>query len=107
MFLGYMEQSVVYNAINFAYCGGYGYGAYCNVTTYNMVISSFMCPSDTQVDKGGPPNNSQSGPAGWGGGGEQHISPEHQQLPRLHRHDHVAVQLAAEHRVCVLHARPV
>jgi prepilin-type N-terminal cleavage/methylation domain-containing protein/prepilin-type processing-associated H-X9-DG protein len=67
MFLGYMEQGPLYNAINFSYCGGYGYGAYANVTTYNSVISSFMCPSDTQVDKGGPPNNSPSGPGGWGG----------------------------------------
>jgi len=67
MFLGYMEQTPLYNAINFYYTGAYGYGAYCNVTTYNSVISSFMCPSDTQIDKGGPPNNSTQGPAGWGG----------------------------------------
>src|SRR5271155_3529104 len=32
MFLGYMEQNPVYNAINFSYCGGYGYGGYANVT---------------------------------------------------------------------------
>ena len=42
--LSYIEGGTVYNAINFAYCGGYGYGAYCNVTAYNSVIASFMCP---------------------------------------------------------------
>jgi prepilin-type N-terminal cleavage/methylation domain-containing protein/prepilin-type processing-associated H-X9-DG protein len=67
MMLGYMEQSPIYNAINFSFCGGYSYGAYCNVTVFNGVINTFMCPSDTQVDKGGPPNNAPSGPAGWGG----------------------------------------
>jgi prepilin-type N-terminal cleavage/methylation domain-containing protein/prepilin-type processing-associated H-X9-DG protein len=66
MMLGYMEQTPIYNAINFNFCGGYNYGAYCNVTTYNAVIASFMCPSDSQVDKGGPPNQSISGPMGWG-----------------------------------------
>jgi prepilin-type N-terminal cleavage/methylation domain-containing protein/prepilin-type processing-associated H-X9-DG protein len=67
--LGYMEALPTYNAINFAYCGGYGYGVYANVTSYASVIATFMCPSDTQVNKGGPPNNSVQGPAGWGGNG--------------------------------------
>ncbi len=64
--LNYLEQAPLYNAINFSYCGGYNYGAYCNVTTYNAVISSFMCPSDNNVDKGGPPNGTIAGPMGWG-----------------------------------------
>jgi prepilin-type N-terminal cleavage/methylation domain-containing protein/prepilin-type processing-associated H-X9-DG protein len=67
MMLGYMEQNPLYNAINFNFCGAYSYGAYCNVTTFNAVIGSFMCPSDTQVDKGGPPSNTPAGPAAWGG----------------------------------------
>jgi prepilin-type N-terminal cleavage/methylation domain-containing protein/prepilin-type processing-associated H-X9-DG protein len=66
MMLSYMEQAPIYNAINFSFCGGYSYGAFCNVTVFNGVISTFMCPSDTQCDKGGPPNNSPAGPAGWG-----------------------------------------
>jgi prepilin-type N-terminal cleavage/methylation domain-containing protein/prepilin-type processing-associated H-X9-DG protein len=65
--LGYIEQNPIYNAINFSFCGGYNYGAYANVTTYNSVVVSFMCPSDTQANKGGPPNNTPKGPAGWGG----------------------------------------
>jgi prepilin-type N-terminal cleavage/methylation domain-containing protein/prepilin-type processing-associated H-X9-DG protein len=65
--LNYVEQGPMYNSINFSFCGGYGYGAYCNVTVWNAPISTFMCPSDTQVNKGGPPNCTPSGPAGWGG----------------------------------------
>jgi prepilin-type N-terminal cleavage/methylation domain-containing protein/prepilin-type processing-associated H-X9-DG protein len=65
--LGYIEGGTLYNSINFAFCGGYGYGAYCNVTGYNTPIASFMCPSDGNVNKGGPPNNTPKGPAGWGG----------------------------------------
>jgi prepilin-type N-terminal cleavage/methylation domain-containing protein/prepilin-type processing-associated H-X9-DG protein len=67
MMLGYMEQTPIYNSINFAFCGGYSYGAFANVSVFNLPIATFMCPSDTQVDKGGPPNNTPSGPAGWGG----------------------------------------
>ena len=67
MMLGYMEQTPAYNSINFAFCGGFSYGAYCNVTVFNMTIASFMCPSDAQVNKGGPPNNTPAGPAAWGG----------------------------------------
>ena len=66
MMLNYMEQAPIYNAINFSFCGGYSYGAFCNVSVFNSVINTFMCPSDNQVDKGGPPNNTPAGPAGWG-----------------------------------------
>ena len=62
MLLGYMEQGPIYNGINFQFCGGYYYGAYANVTVYNSVINTFMCPSDTQVDKGGPPTATIAGP---------------------------------------------
>ncbi len=66
MMLGYMEQSPVYNAINFYYCGGYGTGCYVNLTSWNTVIPSFMCPSDTQVDKGGPPTSAMATVQAWG-----------------------------------------
>jgi prepilin-type N-terminal cleavage/methylation domain-containing protein/prepilin-type processing-associated H-X9-DG protein len=65
--LPYMEQTAVYNAINFSYCSGYSYGAYCNVSAANTVISSFLCPSDTNADKGGPPPATVQAVAGWGG----------------------------------------
>ncbi len=67
MMLGYMEQNAVYSSINFSFCAMYNYGAYCNVTAVSTVINSFLCPSDTNVDKGGPPINGYAGPAGWGG----------------------------------------
>ena len=56
-----------------------------NITGWTTVINSFMCPSDTNVGKGGPPQFGDYGP----GLGEQHLSAEHQQLPRQHRHDHL------------------
>jgi prepilin-type N-terminal cleavage/methylation domain-containing protein/prepilin-type processing-associated H-X9-DG protein len=67
--LGYMEAVPIYNAINFSWCGGYGYGVYANVTSYASVIGTFLCPSDSQADRGGPPNNTPKGPMGWGGNG--------------------------------------
>jgi len=71
MMLSYMEQTPMYNAINFDYCGGYNYGQYANATSWAAVITTFMCPSDTQVARGpvpsgtGPPNtNSYRGSVG-------------------------------------------
>jgi prepilin-type N-terminal cleavage/methylation domain-containing protein/prepilin-type processing-associated H-X9-DG protein len=66
MMLGYMEQNPVYNAINFSYCAAFSYGGYANVSAFCTVINTFLCPSDTQVDKGGPPNATPQGPLGWG-----------------------------------------
>ena len=63
-----MEATAIYNAINFSFCGGYGNAGYINVTAYTAVISSFMCPSDTNVDKGGPPAGI-NGLNNWGGNG--------------------------------------
>ena len=40
-------------------------------------------------------------------GRQQHLSSQHQQLPRLDRHDHIPLQLAAQHGICLLHAGPV
>ena len=67
MMLPYMEQGAIYNAINFSYCSGYHYGAYCNVTASCTVINSFLCPSDTQADRGGPPPATVAAVTGWGG----------------------------------------
>jgi prepilin-type N-terminal cleavage/methylation domain-containing protein/prepilin-type processing-associated H-X9-DG protein len=66
--LGYMEGNPIYNAINFSFCGGYGNGAYVNVTAYTSVLNVFMCPSDTNCDRGGPPAGI-SGLNNWGGNG--------------------------------------
>jgi prepilin-type processing-associated H-X9-DG protein len=52
-----MEQGSIYNAINFYYCGGYSYGMLANITSWTRVISTFNCPSDDQVSKGGAPNS--------------------------------------------------
>ena len=55
MLLQYMEQSPVYNNINFYFCGGYNYGFFCNSTAAFTTISVFLCPSD----------NNSSGAAKW------------------------------------------
>jgi prepilin-type N-terminal cleavage/methylation domain-containing protein/prepilin-type processing-associated H-X9-DG protein len=65
--LPYMEQTPVYNSINFAFCSGYNYGAYANVSASCAVINTFLCPSDTEVDKGGPPPATVTAVTGWGG----------------------------------------
>ena len=36
--LPYMEQGAIFNAINFAFCGGYDYGSQCNGTSWTAVI---------------------------------------------------------------------
>ena len=51
--LGYMEQSPLYNAANFALGPGTGggmIGSFPNSTVYNTVINSFLCPSDSNAD---------------------------------------------------------
>jgi len=49
LMLPYMEQTAIYNAINFSYGPGREgstYGYLCNTTSYNAVINSLLCPSD-------------------------------------------------------------
>jgi prepilin-type N-terminal cleavage/methylation domain-containing protein len=49
LLLGYLEQTPMYNAANFALgpgAGGQMIGSYPNSTIYNSVINSFLCPSD-------------------------------------------------------------
>jgi prepilin-type N-terminal cleavage/methylation domain-containing protein/prepilin-type processing-associated H-X9-DG protein len=53
--LQYIEGGSVYNAINFAFCGGLNYGAQCNGTAWRGVIPVFLCPSDANAGSGGSP----------------------------------------------------
>jgi prepilin-type processing-associated H-X9-DG protein len=64
--LQYMEGGTIYNAINFYFPGGYSYGSLCNLTAWTRVISTFACPSDTQVNFGGAPNSSIQTALNWG-----------------------------------------
>jgi prepilin-type N-terminal cleavage/methylation domain-containing protein/prepilin-type processing-associated H-X9-DG protein len=66
MMLPYMEQTPIYNAINFNFCSGYSYGGYCNITANNKLIASFMCPSDQNVGYGGAPSQSLALAQSWG-----------------------------------------
>jgi prepilin-type N-terminal cleavage/methylation domain-containing protein len=52
LLLPYMEQSPIYNAINFSFCGGYSYGQYSNGTAWTRLISAYLCPSDTNAGAG-------------------------------------------------------
>jgi prepilin-type N-terminal cleavage/methylation domain-containing protein/prepilin-type processing-associated H-X9-DG protein len=53
--LQYIEGGSVYNAINFAFCGGLNYGAQCNGTAWRTLIPVFLCPSDANAGSGGAP----------------------------------------------------
>jgi prepilin-type N-terminal cleavage/methylation domain-containing protein/prepilin-type processing-associated H-X9-DG protein len=54
--LPYMEQTPIYNAINFAFIGAWGTPAqYINGTSYTTIIQSFLCPSDSNAGRGGRP----------------------------------------------------
>jgi prepilin-type N-terminal cleavage/methylation domain-containing protein/prepilin-type processing-associated H-X9-DG protein len=55
LLLPYMEQGPIYNAINFNYCGGWGFGVACNGTAFTRIIAGFLCPSDTNAGAGGSP----------------------------------------------------
>ena len=85
--LPFMEQTPIYNAINFSFCAGYNYGFLCNSTGAYATINSFLCPSDNNANGavfspgstgfGSTPNNnsyrgsvgttSLSGYGGYGG----------------------------------------
>jgi len=62
----YIEGGAVYNSINFSFCGGYGYGMVANITGWTTPVNTFLCPSDANADKGGPPVNSVTTATGWG-----------------------------------------
>jgi prepilin-type processing-associated H-X9-DG protein len=63
--LQYIEGGTIYNAINFYYPGGYSYGSFANLTAWTRVITSFACPSDTQVNFGGAPNSQIQTAINW------------------------------------------
>ncbi len=44
--LGFLEQTPLYNSINFSFCSGYNYGFFCNSSAVFTKINSFVCPSD-------------------------------------------------------------
>ena len=53
--LPFMEQTAIYNAINFSYCGGYNYGSQANGTAWTTIINTYLCPSDGNAGNGRPP----------------------------------------------------
>ena len=93
MMLPYMEQTPIYNAINFNYGGAYNYGAYANMTAWNKVIKSFCCPSDTncafQARSHGCEDCLNLDQRGYVSSRERLLWAEHLQLPRLHRNHNV------------------
>ena len=46
MLLPYVEQTPLYNSINFGWTSWYGMGAALNSTAWNMNVQGFICPSD-------------------------------------------------------------
>ena len=46
LMLPYIEQTPLYNAINFNWTNWYGAGAAINSTVWNMNVQAFICPSD-------------------------------------------------------------
>jgi prepilin-type N-terminal cleavage/methylation domain-containing protein len=60
MLLPYMEQTPIYNSINFCYDNIYGSGGSTNLTASTRVINGFLCPSDTQAAFGGAPTMSMT-----------------------------------------------
>ena len=69
MLLPYMEQTPVYNSINFSFDMIYGTGGAINLTASTTLISSFCCPSDPNVAFGGAPSSSEATYATWGQAG--------------------------------------
>ena len=51
LMLPYLEQTPVYNSINFDWTNWYDVGAPINSTAWNMNVLSFYCPSDGQTGK--------------------------------------------------------
>jgi len=56
MMLPYMEQTAIYNSINFNWLGGYGQGGAINSTAWNSKIASLLCPSDGNAGATGTVN---------------------------------------------------
>ena len=80
LMLPYLEQTAVYNAINFKWAGGYGIASQINRTGYNARIAAFLCPSDGTAGKRN--SNSYYASVGttthswWGGEDNGHYPPQ-------------------------------
>jgi prepilin-type N-terminal cleavage/methylation domain-containing protein/prepilin-type processing-associated H-X9-DG protein len=66
MLLPYMEQTPIYNSINFCYDSLYGTGGSTNLTASTRLINAFVCPSDPNAGFGGAPSMSITMYQGWG-----------------------------------------
>jgi len=66
LMLGYMEQTQIYNAINFNWMGGHDVAGAINATAWNTQLNLFLCPSDTNAGNpaGNGNNNSYRGSIG-------------------------------------------
>ncbi|KAJ3054402.1 hypothetical protein HK102_011528, partial [Quaeritorhiza haematococci] len=53
MILPYLEQTPLYNAINFSFAGGYGVAQNINGTAWTTVVNGYLCPSDGNAGKVG------------------------------------------------------
>ncbi|WP_165251001.1 DUF1559 domain-containing protein [Paludisphaera soli] len=55
MILPYLEQTPLYNAINFSFAGGYGVAQNINGTAWTTVVNGYLCPSDGNAGRGRAP----------------------------------------------------
>jgi prepilin-type N-terminal cleavage/methylation domain-containing protein/prepilin-type processing-associated H-X9-DG protein len=67
MLLPYMEQTPIYNSINFSFNMIQGYGGSSNLTASTRLINAFLCPSDSNAGFGGAPTSSQATYTTYGG----------------------------------------
>jgi prepilin-type N-terminal cleavage/methylation domain-containing protein/prepilin-type processing-associated H-X9-DG protein len=64
MLLPYLEQTPIFNAINFYWVGGFGYGGMANTTAWNTLLPTFLCPSDGNAGRNTNNFNSYMGSMG-------------------------------------------
>jgi prepilin-type N-terminal cleavage/methylation domain-containing protein/prepilin-type processing-associated H-X9-DG protein len=74
MMLPYMEQSAVYNAINFNFLSSYDMAGQQNWTASTTTIQSFLCPSDGNAGVGGRPAFNPAANADYSVGGARQNS---------------------------------
>jgi len=73
MMLPYLEQKPLYDSINFSITAGHDEGSPINLTAYNTIVNSFLCPSDGNAGKANTNNYygcvGTSAYSWWGGQG--------------------------------------